>query len=390
MKFRIGDKVRYLSDVGGGTITGLIDNDTVRLLNEYEFEVPAPVNELVLVEGISDADTEDIYNSGIREDVRVHERDEEDDKEETDISIFVDLGGQTENDEEGRPYVQVSESEEEIYGNISFFSAPASAGNVVDSDNMQIMFALVPARAGEDRLDAYLVNDSSYELTYMYYVDYNGMSLFRDAGILENDTKLYLESFRREDMAAIHSFLFRVLPFSKAVSRPYNLIDKGIMINPAMMYKDGYFVMNDYFDEPAMIREIAVSAVSLASAFPAADFSNIIGQKEAENEFLNHPPELRSPKKAPVTEEVDLHIQNLVDYDYRRLGNAEILNIQMEHFRKIMHRKDQPEKIVFIHGIGSGTLKMILRKALDNEFPHLKYQDASFREYGFGATLVIM
>ena len=31
-----------------------------------------------------------------------------------------------------------------------------------------------------------------------------------------------------------------------------------------------------------------------------------------------------------------------------------------------------------------------LRKTLDTKYPDLKYQDASFAEYGYGATLVII
>ena len=45
---------------------------------------------------------------------------------------------------------------------------------------------------------------------------------------------------------------------------------------------------------------------------------------------------------------------------------------------------------VFIHGIGNGTLKHELRKVLDEYYHDLKYQDASFKEYGYGATLIFI
>ena len=48
------------------------------------------------------------------------------------------------------------------------------------------------------------------------------------------------------------------------------------------------------------------------------------------------------------------------------------------------------KKIVFIHGLGNGTLKFEVRRILDDEYKFLTYQDASFKEYGFGATLVIL
>ena len=40
MRLRIGDKVRYLNEVGEGRVTKIIDNNTVEILNEYGFEVP--------------------------------------------------------------------------------------------------------------------------------------------------------------------------------------------------------------------------------------------------------------------------------------------------------------------------------------------------------------
>jgi dsDNA-specific endonuclease/ATPase MutS2 len=48
------------------------------------------------------------------------------------------------------------------------------------------------------------------------------------------------------------------------------------------------------------------------------------------------------------------------------------------------------KKIVFIHGVGDGVLKNELRRELGRKYPKYPYQDASFREYGFGATMAIL
>jgi dsDNA-specific endonuclease/ATPase MutS2 len=52
--------------------------------------------------------------------------------------------------------------------------------------------------------------------------------------------------------------------------------------------------------------------------------------------------------------------------------------------------RSKTKKIVFIHGIGNGKLKYEIRKTLDSKYSRLKYQDASFKEYGYGATMVIL
>ena len=46
--------------------------------------------------------------------------------------------------------------------------------------------------------------------------------------------------------------------------------------------------------------------------------------------------------------------------------------------------------IVFIHGKGVGILKSEIIKAFKRDYKHLDYQDASFQEYGYGATMVII
>ena len=45
-------------------------------------------------------------------------------------------------------------------------------------------------------------------------------------------------------------------------------------------------------------------------------------------------------------------------------------------------------KIVFIHGKGEGVLRAEIEKQLKSRYRHCEYQDASFQQYGFGATQV--
>lgn len=46
---KIGDKVRFLSEVGGGTISGFQGNKIVLVEDEDGFEIPTPINDVVLV-----------------------------------------------------------------------------------------------------------------------------------------------------------------------------------------------------------------------------------------------------------------------------------------------------------------------------------------------------
>ncbi|MFP4047336.1 MAG: DUF2027 domain-containing protein, partial [Bacteroidales bacterium] len=47
MKLKKGDKVKFLNDTGGGVVTGFINKDMVKVLNQDGFEVPILIEEIL-------------------------------------------------------------------------------------------------------------------------------------------------------------------------------------------------------------------------------------------------------------------------------------------------------------------------------------------------------
>ena len=86
---------------------------------------------------------------------------------------------------------------------------------------------------------------------------------------------------------------------------------------------------------------------------------------------------------------MDLHITELLD-NTNGLSNADMLNYQLEKFHEVLakYAVNKGQKIVFIHGKGDGVLRKAIEKELKTKYKQYYYQDASFREYGFGATMV--
>jgi dsDNA-specific endonuclease/ATPase MutS2 len=86
---------------------------------------------------------------------------------------------------------------------------------------------------------------------------------------------------------------------------------------------------------------------------------------------------------------VDLHIHELLDTT-AGLSNTDMLNVQLREFNRVMtdNLKFKGQKIVFIHGKGEGVLRQAVLQELKKKYPRCQSQDASFREYGFGATQV--
>ncbi|SHM73916.1 Smr domain-containing protein [Polaribacter sp. KT 15] len=85
--------------------------------------------------------------------------------------------------------------------------------------------------------------------------------------------------------------------------------------------------------------------------------------------------------------EIDLHINKLTK-SVKGLDNYDMLNLQLDTAKRklefAIHKRIS--KIVFIHGVGEGVLKSELHSLL-NKYP-VKYYDASYKQYGLGATEV--
>jgi hypothetical protein len=89
--------------------------------------------------------------------------------------------------------------------------------------------------------------------------------------------------------------------------------------------------------------------------------------------------------------EVDLHIEKIRD-DHQFLKNSEILDIQLNHFKKnldaaIVHKL---QSIIFIHGTGNGTLRNEIHKII-SKHPQVKtFMDAHKEKFGYGATEIVL
>lgn len=108
--------------------------------------------------------------------------------------------------------------------------------------------------------------------------------------------------------------------------------------------------------------------------------------------------EFKQPQKTSIakqrikdlTKEIDLHIEELID-SHSGLTNTEILSIQLERFEKEIQYclSNGIKKLIVIHGVGNGKLKqeiISILKTIDD----ISYYDASYKNYGFGATEIII
>lgn len=84
--------------------------------------------------------------------------------------------------------------------------------------------------------------------------------------------------------------------------------------------------------------------------------------------------------------EIDLHIENIVDYPYN-LSNHEIITFQINAFKKrlLFALKENEESFIVIHGIGKGILKEVILKHI-SDFKYISMIPADSKIYGMGAS----
>ena len=99
----------------------------------------------------------------------------------------------------------------------------------------------------------------------------------------------------------------------------------------------------------------------------------------------------RRPEKQMVGNmlEIDLHISQLLETT-AGMESKDMLEYQLDVFRKTLeeYKLRRGQKIVFIHGKGDGVLKQRILWELQTKYKRFQHQDASFKQYGYGATMV--
>lgn len=99
--------------------------------------------------------------------------------------------------------------------------------------------------------------------------------------------------------------------------------------------------------------------------------------------------DIKPPKLEPEEAwEVDLHLHELID-SYQQKGDHEKLMFQLNYFKKCMDAAiaHRVKKVIFIHGVGKGTLRQEILHAL-KDYERARHYDAPLKKYGFGALTV--
>lgn len=370
---KIGDKVRFLSEVGGGVVTGFQGKDIVLVEDADGFDIPMPVRECVVIE------TDD-YNVPTPAARAAKKRLENQSAARTDAATTEASSSAL-----GSGW----KAEHPVKPQVSVYRQPEVKGG----DVLNVYLAFVPEdikAVSTTPFEAYLVNDSNYYMYYTYLSAEGKSWATRSHGLLEPNTKFLLEEFEKSELNDREHVAVQLVAFKD--NRAFAMkpaVNVEIRIDTVKFYKLHTFRQTDFFETPALMYDVVKNDLPAKQVYVSAeDLQDALMKKKT----VEHPSAPRTiVKRGGKNEiiEVDLHIGELLD-DTHGMSNREMLNYQLDKFREVMeqYKNKREQCIVFIHGKGDGVLRKALLDEMKRKYSACKTQDASFQEYGFGATMV--
>lgn len=327
MKLRIGDKVRFLNEVGEGTVSRIKDKHTVFVEMQDGFEIPFPVGQLVPIhtELLIDKDAENIE---LNHDAHL-----------TDAIYFV-----------------------------------------VEPDHD------FPSLVNDYKL--YLFNASSFNLVYTYSIkdeEYFQTIKHGEVGLYQ---KVLLRQVKLPFFKDYHYHKIECLLYKNSFFKAQSPITEILHITPKGLL-ESKAVKHDEFKFPVYGFLLKDEFISITKAEPELNRIDLEKLKSI-REFKSREKISKSSREylKSLEKEVDLHIEELVE-STNGLSNFEMLNIQLERFEKELDAaiEKNMKKIIFIHGVGNGRLKQEIVSILKTT-KGVSFHDASYKEYGYGATQV--
>ncbi|WP_029906496.1 DUF2027 domain-containing protein [Prevotella sp. 10(H)] len=345
---KIGDKVRFLNTTGGGIVKGFQGKDIVLVEDEEGFDIPVLIRETVVIEPAKD--------------VQVRQT--------------------------SKPTEELQQKA--VIGKVEEQYEDYKIEETKEGEQLSVYLAYLPVdikSLSTTTFECYLVNDSNYFLSFNYMSRADEGWKSRNAATIEPNTKLFIDEFDKSELNDLERVCLQFFAYKKdkafALKNSYSV---EVHLDTVKFYKLHSFKENDYFEDEAIIypivrrdlaeRELIISAEEIEKAMK---------QKEEKRPRIQ--PIERKEKSAIL--EIDLHADELLD-NTNGLSSGDILEYQLKKFNEIMeeNRRKKGQKIVFIHGKGDGVLKNAILKELNTKYKSVYYQDASFREYGYGATMV--
>ncbi len=380
-KPKIGDRVRFLSETGGGRVTGFRGKNIVLVEDEDGFEIPTIINEVVVVE-TDDYNIAKVHTSAVPGMVPKSPQSHSKPPQKKDIS----------DDPADRPIT---------------LRAPAYERKGGDALSAYLAFVPIDIKSMTTTdFETYFVNDSNYYMRFTYLLAEGNSWRLHYTAEVEPNTKLFVEEFSRASLNEMERACVQIIAYKRDkgfILKP--TIDHQFRIDPVKFYKLHTFSDNDFFETPALLvtliendvlpRPLVIDAQQLKQQMYGQGGASQQENEERGGGYVRRYDDQHSRGKAPLRRRngdvlvIDLHASEVLETT-AGMSSGDILNYQLDVFRRTLveHKQNKGQRIVFIHGKGEGVLRQAILQELRFKYKRYTFQDASFQEYGYGATQV--
>ncbi len=246
--------------------------------------------------------------------------------------------------------------------------------NAAQFDSKGIFLALSPDKRSPSVVHFQLINSSSWQLLFTLNSQKKNQFKGEYAGVLKSHSAIQVYSGSLNELDLWPEFHIQMLLYSQGNEEMQNPIG----FSEKFKAKDFSGAKKQH-----KLIEQAAWMIQLDSQEP------IIDPEKLKESFFRPAAaiiEIEKPAK-----EIDLHIEKLRD-DYQFLSSSEILDIQINYFRKsldaaIVHKLPS---LIFIHGSGNGILRNEIYKIISKHAQVKTFMDAHKEKFGYGATEVFI
>lgn len=346
-KVKIGDEVRFLNEVGGGRVIR-IEGDTLWVEGiDDDFDIPISRQDVVVVAA------QDSFLPAYQ-----HPKKAEPTKKKEPLAV----------EEESSPIVQ-----EGLPIGIYLAYSPKDI-----------------SRLGQADYEAILVNNTEYSLSYLLTspseVNPSKVQLLAE-GVIEPHSLLVVDEFAPSELNQMHWVRLQLLFFAGGDFLPRKPLDKTIRLEVSRFFK-----VHAFKEDTLLGRKVLRYDIDPEEEALELDRLRLYGQRSPARESAPKNDSKSAREKTihgdnPLV--IDLHIDSLVDSTVG-MTPLDMLDKQLSLVQEVLteNAKEVGKRIVFIHGKGEGVLRKAVIDLIRHSYRFCSYRDASFREYGYGATEV--
>lgn len=376
MKLKVGDKVKFLNEKGGGVVTHLLGSNMVKVEIESGFEIPVLMADLLkinefevgTVERAFDNMKKTVQDSSFERKSQSKAIAEEFVEEEEEIEDEYEM----EDDSDVTP---IYRSGSQISQGIFLTFVPQDQKWILTKD-----------------LDIYIINNTEYDVLYTFNLAddmiYDGV----DYGSITPFSKKLINTITFEEVELWSRGIVQVL-FQKETNNKIMMpLSTEYDIKPVKFHKEGNYINFSLLGMKSFVYVLG----DMSTMLPI--HHNVMSKKNMEISI--EPTKAKETKESEVIDKyivnsneavVDLHAQELFS-DINDISPERLLSLQLAYFEKCVESgiKSKLYKITFIHGVGEGILKNAIISKLREYVGQVYYEPAPMRDYGTGAINVFI